>query len=424
MKNVILRKKELKTGETEASNKLMYFEMVELSDKSDDLKLDKTDFNNIEKIYNISKEDKKNGTPYWNNTATVRLGGGAYKIITNITTTVDITQINDTLTKDNYNNLKISKKSKIKFYEGKKHPMIKYFIILINLLIINETPYDDFIGITIILIYKYVSFIVDQGAAIVTNLEHLKFFFLSNTDNVEKYNSNPKTLENQKYVCESTTECKNLLDNPRSYSVETNIGKGISLYESINLGQMKEFKLLPILQDLAKQESKLDNLQLLKYNNPKTNSEEYTLDLFHSKKEQTGGNTASKNALFVMFTNVKIFRDDSNKADGTDKLTTEEQDESKKTKLVSNLNLLCPAEFDTLEFAQSISSTTQNVSKPAKGGSLNRHNYKTNKFNMKALTQKQRAIKTHKSTTLKKRKRNPNQRAKTLFARRSKKYYD
>jgi hypothetical protein len=75
-----------------------------------------------------------------------------------------------------------------------------------------------------------------------------------------------------------------------------------------------------------------------------------------------------------MFTNIKIFRDDSNKADGTDKNSlikritlktdstvedTSSTNPEQNTKLKDNLNLLCPAEYDTLEFAQSISSTTQ-----------------------------------------------------------------
>jgi hypothetical protein len=107
---------------------------------------------------------------------------------------------------------------------------------------------------------------------------------------------------------------------------------------------------------------------------------------------------------------------------GTDKI-----DDKTNTHLQANLNLLCPAEFDTLQFAQSISSTTQGAA-GFSGGSLNRYNYKTSKFHLNTLTRKQKNIKTHKSITLKKRKQNKNnnnnKRGQTLFVRRSKKYFN
>jgi hypothetical protein len=202
----------------------------------------------------------------------------------------------------------------------------------------------------------------------------------------------------------------NILDNPIYYSKETTLGEDVKMDELINIGNMNEYKLLSILQGLSNQNTKLSEL---------VDEEKNKIDLFKKSASLTSPQNKNK-SLFVMFTNIKIYTD--RKKDGTD---VNEQDFLQVDKSI--MENICTAELDTLVFAQNISSTTQGTRQPAppsSGGSLNRHKYKISKFNMKALTQKQRAIKTHKSTTLKKRKRNPNQRAKTLFARRSKKYYD
>ena len=57
-----------------------------------------------------------------------------------------------------------------------------------------------------------------------------------------------------------------------------------------------------------------------------------------------------------MFTNIKIFRDDKN-GDNKDINTQEEP-------LKSNLSQICNAEFDTLEFAESISSKKKSSIQP------------------------------------------------------------
>jgi hypothetical protein len=36
--------------------------------------------------------------------------------------------------------------------------------------------------------YKYINFICNQGKAIVTSLEHLKYFFLYRTNGLDNYN--------------------------------------------------------------------------------------------------------------------------------------------------------------------------------------------------------------------------------------------
>jgi hypothetical protein len=154
-----------------------------------------------------------------------------------------------------------------------------------------------------------------------------------------------------------------------------------------------------------------------------------------------------KNALFVMFTNIKIFRDDkppgANATEDNKKRSTASDHLTDKDdgKLKNNLNLLCPAELDTLEFAQSISSTTQSgataAAAPAApapsstGGSYNNSKYKLKRFNMKELTHKQKKhnARTHKNKSRKLsnknlKARNNNHKGRTLFARRSKKYYN
>jgi hypothetical protein len=428
IKNVILKKKDDST----TADQFMYFELVSSNDTSNDLLLEEIDFNNMEIIFQISKSGNNNyGYPYWN---TELSGHGVKKLITQIETTYDLRMINDKLNSGNFHDIKTNQ-YKIKFYKGKQHPMIKYFIILINLVISNDTTYEDFIGIALLLIYKYVSFIVNQGSAIVTNLEHLKFFFLSNTDNVVKYNTNTNNKPNQSFECtDAENTCVSLLDEPRIYTVNTNIGNDVNLSENINIGNMKAYKLLSILQYLAGQTDDLDQLELLEYVHDGV--KKYTLDLFHTKPkttpesipEEAPKTTTHKSALFVMFTNIKIFRDDSQNTDGTDNPDgTDNIIDTSNPHLQANLNLLCPAEFDTLQFAQSISSTTQGAAGLG-GGSLNRYNYKTSKFHLNTLTRKQKNIKTHKSITLKKRKQNKNnnnnKRGQTLFVRRSKKYFN
>jgi hypothetical protein len=321
--------------------------------------------------------------------------------------------------------------------------LIRYFLIIMNTVLCNLSNTKetyligmDFYKVMLIFVYKYVKFIVDQGAAIVSNLEHLKFFFLSNTNNIDSYNNSANANKvlpyNYNYTYEDGTykpapapapapasasaPAKNnytILDNEITYTKPTTIGKdkldqNITMDEKINIGEMKKYKLLSILQNLANQNPELDNL---------IESKKNMINLFQSPQ-----NKIQEKSLFVMFTNIKIF---------TDKKNTN-GDEINNTKFIdldaSIKENLCTAEFDTLEFADSISSTTQGKTKPimTKGGSLNRYNYKTSKFNLKTFTQynRNRNNKTYKAITLKKRKDNNHIRGKTLFVRRSKKYFN
>ena len=136
-----------------------------------------------------------------------------------------------------------------------------------------------------------------------------------------------------------------------------------------------------------------------------------TLSLSEPRVVVPGSPNKNDNSLFVMFTNLKIFRDDSN--DSTDENYT----------INPKINTICDAELDTLEFADSISSTTQGKTTSKSGGYI----YKLHK-NIKKIAMKKFALKDltkkHKNkkriTTIKKKlKSNKN---KTFFSRRSKKY--
>jgi hypothetical protein len=375
IKNVILREKEWKIGEKKNQGVYKYFTLSKTKPNEIKSLVTNIDSKNIARIFDIyfpediPTNDKTNKITLQNS-----------KILTDQIELHDFTLlIKDTMpTKDN---------TKVYYIANDlDHPLIRYFIAFMNIVInkkVNKIDggIDDgnFYGILIILIYKYVDFIVQQGSAIVTNLEHLKFFFLSNTNNVSKYNNN-KTDDKEKYLCESESKCLDLITNKREYHKSTKIGMtGIEINETINMGNMEDFRLLSILQNLANQQHILTNLSPKPYTYTiteatKTQSaitkEEYTLDLFSNPPPSTGKAKSS----FIMFTNIKIFRDDSNKADGTDKNSlikritlktdstvedTSSTNPEQNTKLKDNLNLLCPAEYDTLEFAQSISSTTQ-----------------------------------------------------------------
>ena len=312
--------------------------------------------------------------------------------------------------------------------------MIKYFIIIMNTVFYNcakeNKTVQEFYCAMSIFVYKYVKFIVDQGSAIVTNLEHLKFFFLANTNNIPSYNRNVEENDKeddatkpkiQPFLYSYNTDSKqsNILDNPITYTKPTTVGKGIKMDETINIGEMKKYKLLSILQTLANQNYNLDEL-ITRDNN--------LIDLF--KKTKTSGaakQTTNIKSLFVMFTNIKIY---TGKKDATGVSLNKKLFAELDTSLKENI---CTAQYDTLEFAQNISSTTQGKPKvnaaaaTTVGGSLNRYNYKTSKFHLNTLTRKHQNIKTHKSITLKKRKHNNNnnnKRGQTLFVRRSKKYFN
>ena len=89
--------------------------------------------------------------------------------------------------------------------------------------------------------------------------------------------------------------------------------------------------------------------------------------------------------LFTVFVNDNLTKKEENHTD--DKLKT-------------NLALLCSAELDTLEFAQSISSTTQTTKRTGpvvSGGAIKRHH----KFNINQLANKKVYLRTKKARSMK-----------------------
>ena len=393
-------------------------------DKDTDKDKDK-DFRNLEIIFRII--NCKNSSKEFDMTKTIKTIN--FNTIT-ILTPNSFTQFkNDTKKPDSY----------VTFKDNKDQPMLKYLIKLINIILMNTNEYENFISALVFVIFQYVNFIVKQGSAIVTTLEHLKFFFLSNTDNIPKYN-NINRYQKASFECD-TEDCKCLLEQPKEFSKETVLatttGQTIKLQEQINQGEMIKYELLSILQGLANNETDLTKIKT----DTQEGSKKYTLDLFKTKaaEQKEGGKHKSrispstsnethsqspvpkdagqkppgKNSLFVMFANIKIFRDD----DTTDTLPIDD------TKLVNSLKLLCPAELDTLEFAQSISSTTQVTKQVTNTGAIaglpgsgegpvgaaaaattGGGKYKIEKFKMKNLMRTLHRHKTHKSSTLKKNK--------------------
>jgi hypothetical protein len=192
---------------------------------------------------------------------------------------------------------------------------------------------------SVFFIYKFINFIVNQGRGIVTNLEHLKFFFLSRTGQINSYNTaNPS----KKFEFDND---KQVLKQPKIYTVDTDIidnnKQTIKLQERVNMGEMETYRLLSVLQDLAQSNPTLSALW--------DENKKY-LDIMKS----TDGNTSALGAIFVMFTNIKVFLDKE-----TDYITSKDNE-----KLKPELNKLCTAEFDTLEFAESISSATRSKPPP------------------------------------------------------------
>lgn len=245
-------------------------------------------------------------------------------------------------------------------------------------------------------IYKYINFIVEQGRSIVTNLEHLKFFFLTRTGLIDKYNQNAEAAAKAAKTTKTTasietridksflfTNENSILDKRVEYVNPTLVGKQTSLYirERINIGNMISYCLINILQELS-QSNSIENCLITEVEigkqeeiQPETNSHstqatrksvksltlplvpniitrKKSLNLLKAKQEQSTDTTIKKQALlgaiFVMFTNFKIFLDTA--------------DDAKKTKeeLEKPLRTLCDAAKDTAKFAQSISSTSIN----------------------------------------------------------------
>ena len=239
---------------------------------------------------------------------------------------------------------------------------------------------NSYYGLSMVLIltYKFINFIIEQGESIMTTLEHLKYYFLFNMNSYDKLDkfkcfsapipkeptkrqsiksSRPSTQATTKPTQPQEKECGNLLylTNPASYTYDTKIGDSI-LKEKVVIGGMVEYGLMSLLQKLNGREP--DLTKLLVKTRP---AGETYLDLALPVSQGDGAaaavNPLDKKALFVMFANIKahVRKEDAAK----------DYDDS----MLENIKLICNAEVDTLEFAQSVSSTAaQPMREPAGAG--------------------------------------------------------
>jgi hypothetical protein len=235
------------------------------------------------------------------------------------------------------------------------NPLIKYIYLIINYLYthipnlpkpvdksnfpeVSNVPSQIFYRAATFFIYKYINFIVNQGRSIVTNLEHLKFFFLTRTGAINEYNKD----KDKSFECGKENACREIIDESKIYKKGTLVGKtgdkpGVIIDELINFGNMKAYGLIDILQKLSSSPSldeckKTDgNLNLLEY----------------QTKTDSNSKTALLGAIFIMFTNYKIFLDNEIDNQPIDDVKTK-------------LDTLCKAAIDTANFTQSISSTSIN----------------------------------------------------------------
>ena len=250
-----------------------------------------------------------------------------------------------------------------KFLEKKKYyanPLIKYIDLILEYIEYNSKnrskteKYDDImanmeeqvkIRASVFFIYKYINFIVNQGRSIVTNLEHLKFFFLTRTGIINTYNSEALeeagTSDKNKSFYSSDAECKSIKDKPKEYTKPTSIGTITTIHERVNVGNMTQYGLIDILQQLSESpllaSCECKEIELGK---------KYNVNLLKAKDATTLNSLLG--AIFIMFTNYKIFLNDK---------TISELKKDNKT-LVDKLSTLCTAAKDTAEFTESISSTS------------------------------------------------------------------
>ena len=262
--------------------------------------------------------------------------------------------------------------------------MILLFIYLLGHALSNKqsSNINNLNRILTLYVYKYVKFIIDQGSAIVTTLEHLKYFFLSNINKIDEYNSNETAKAKAKtdgntnnkamtlYHNDAKIVDTNMLDKPRIYTKSTkliiNDKSTISLEERVNFGEMSKYRLLSILQKLK---------------NGDTNLKSYVDKTKEPHILNLQKNTTQSNTLFIMLAHIKCYSGDVKQLNDLDI-----KDHELNPDLANTLNKICTAEFDTLEFAQSISSTTQGIPIPmkaagaTKGGSMFTKN-KLNKLN-------------------------------------------
>jgi len=352
---------------------------------------------------------------------------------------------------DNINILNFNKKKNEKIYFA--NPLIKYLFLILQYLSTNKptatitakptakptakTPakttdiYDNiYRRIAVFYIYKYISFICEQGRSIMTNLEHLKFYFLSRTNGLSTYNKQCDEVENQiveiskkqtkteeekaqlkqlrrkmgkAFYCTAIDNCDNLKTGNLEYFYDTPYSKDksvINMQERVNIGQMKTMRLLDILQDLAGN-AHVDKMGLVQSNSKYTLNVKTPLD--------TGSSASTRGAIFVMLTNIKIFRDDCKNATNATNAICGDNGDTTNEQTKKNLPQICVAELDTLRFAQSISSTTQQAlalqqTVAVTGGSIKHYR----KFNITDLKPKHNIYRRTKK--VKSIKRNNNQR--------------
>ena len=289
--------------------------------------------------------------------------------------------------------------------------MIKYIVGIINILSNSKssTTSAEIIDILLIFIYKYVDFIVKQGEAIVTTLEHLKFFFLTNTANIDDYNKNPlgnydpstiNKKENARFNGNpkrigkmiSDTELTSEEKKDLTYTIKTQIkldnDSKITLDENVFIGNMKTYKLLGILQKLAGRDTNL----VQKENTDKS----FIVDLLKESKGQTQNKAKS---LFLMLLHIKIFDYNYVNPDQNPKIP----------------DLIKTSINYTLDFGNDISSATQGLKQSAGG-------YKYNhKFNMKDLIKKQKTVENKNKTRRRIISIKNNSQKKKLFSTKTKK---
>ncbi len=304
-----------------------------------------------------------------------------------------------TLTDFKTNNNKGSGHANMYFY----NPLIKYLYLLINFIYKKFRSADDLNYFYIccnFFIYKFIKLIVDQGRNIVTTLEHLKFFFLSRVnDGIKNYNTDALSKEtkqtkgNKAFLFENPEAA---LQKEKTYIIPTNYGtksEPIVIEEKVNLGEFQKYQLLSMLQDLAGNQNNLKALDSITTDKGLYPNLMISPDPDKSSVKKIG-------AIFVMFTNIKAF------IKNPDTYLLDNKD----VKLRTELPKLCTAQFDTLEFAESISSTTL-LKKPAeisnKGGAR------------KAIKRNKRYLSTKHKSTLRKSLISRNH---SIYSRKTKKF--
>ena len=229
---------------------------------------------------------------------------------------------------------------------------------------------NKFYRASVYFIYKYINFIVNQGSAIVTTLEHLKFFFLTSANQIESYNKkelkdkrftiHADFVQNNKFHIIDKSSKSNIFESEQKYVIKS---KKIGICEEINIGNMNKYGLLPILQYLAGNETDIFELDM-KILKDISEINEYTPDLLTQQNNKNNNLSSSKvKSIFIMLAHINT-------------TINEEKDKL----------LVCNAVKDTLEYVNSI-SVVKNV-KIVKNDSVGGfYNYKNKNYKNKNMNQ-------------------------------------